>query len=813
MGGFAGHMNHLYDNPGLTFKKMKDIFAQASNGELEGTEKTDGQNLFVSYSVQTGQAKGVRNKGEILAGGMNAEQLALKFAGHANPNIKEVFVESFDTFEKAVQSLDPELQIKIFGPDANVFYNSEIQDPRTRNVIAYDEKLLNIHQVGHVLLDKESKQIKTKGFEPYYRELDRALEIMQSSIQEKEYNVQKNAVRRLRALDDDLALNMVVERLENELRKVGISDNQTVFDYLMEKIISHVDQQIPSLPDSNKKLLLKRLFKDMEPKFKGITFNHVVKGLDKEIKESVRSLLKNEKNILKLAILPIEDLVHDFSVEMLKGLESFFVLDNVKEVTRLRSELTKAISAIEKSGNEDAIRILNKEMKKLKKIEGVTTAVEGFVFDYDGVTYKFTGNFAPANQILGLFKYGRKGIPALEFASEEREESDIEGCKKTHIIYPGAFKPPHRGHYNLVKHYSDLHPNGIIKILVSPLAASERKGFDSKTQADVSVEDSIKIWKLYTSDMPNVEISVSEMRTPVKAAYEYVGKDGPLASGECVLPASSNKGGDEERWKSFMKNSDKYVKPGVQLIDPIEHVYKVREEKPLHASDFRTAMKNKDIEAMKKFLPTHLQEGAGAVLDTLGLSPAALEENKKKRSVSSIIYGLVEEILNERDYQKESERIKDYLDDWREFHGTGPQDPGSAYPNPRSSKRSKSGPPGFAAEDIDHDEEVIEEDEIEETNAVEFVAGAKSYEQACYEDPNCRDLQDKKKKIKISISSLAVKELEEISTAGGGGAGQSGNVEGAAGSPWIKLRKRKKRKTNEQLINEVLDYLIKDTGA
>ena len=809
MGGFAGHMNHLYDNPGLTFKKMKDILIQASNGELEGTEKTDGQNLFVSYSVQTGQARGVRNKGEILAGGMNAEQLALKFAGHANPNVKEVFVDAFDTFEKAVQSLDPELQIKIFGPYANVFYNSEIQDPRTRNVIAYDEKLLNIHQVGHVVLDKENKQIKTKGFESYYRELDRALEIMQNSIQDREYNVQKNAVRNLRALDNDVALNTATERLENELRKVGISDNQTVFDYLMEKIISHVNGQIPNLPEENKKTLLKRLFKDMEPKFKGITFNHVVKGLDRHTKEKVRALIKDEKNILKLAIFPIEDVVHDFSVAMLKGLESFFVLDNAKEVMRLRSEISKAVSAIEKSGNEDAIRILNKEMKKLKNIENVTTAVEGFVFDYDGVTYKFTGNFAPANQILGLFKYGRKGIPALEFASEEHEESDIEGCKKTHIIYPGAFKPPHRGHYNLVKHYSNLHPNGMIKILVSPLAANERKGFNSETQANVSVEDSIKIWKLYTSDLPNVDVSVSEMRTPVKAAYEYVGKDGPLASGECVLPASSNKGGDEKRWSSFMKSADKYVKSGVQLIDPIEHVYKVEEKKPLHASDFRAAMKRKDMEAMREFLPEHLKERAGEVLDILNLSMepvVPLEENKKKRSVSSIIYGLVEEVLNEGDYQKESERIKSYLDDWRELHAVGPQDPGPAYPKHRPGKRSKSGPPGFAAEEVEHDEEIIEEDDLEETNAVEFTNGKRSYEQACYEDPNCRDLQAKKKKIKISIASLPTEELEEASV--------GASAEGAAGSPWIKLRrKRNKHKQNEQLVNEILDYLVKYTGA
>ena len=37
-GGFGGHMAHLYENPELTFKQIKDVFEKASAGELEGTE-------------------------------------------------------------------------------------------------------------------------------------------------------------------------------------------------------------------------------------------------------------------------------------------------------------------------------------------------------------------------------------------------------------------------------------------------------------------------------------------------------------------------------------------------------------------------------------------------------------------------------------------------------------------------------------------------------------------------------------------------------------------------------------------------------
>jgi hypothetical protein len=114
-GGVAGHMSHLYDNPALTFKQMKEIFIAASQGELEGTEKTDGQNLYISYSVKDGKAKAARNKGNIKKGGLDAAGLAAKFAGRGS--VEQAFNDAFSVFEKAVQSLPAETQEKIFGPD------------------------------------------------------------------------------------------------------------------------------------------------------------------------------------------------------------------------------------------------------------------------------------------------------------------------------------------------------------------------------------------------------------------------------------------------------------------------------------------------------------------------------------------------------------------------------------------------------------------------------------------------------------------------------------------------------------------------
>ena len=96
MGGVAGHMDHLYDNPDLTFAKMKEIMNAASDGKLDAEEKVDGQNLFLSYSVSEGKAKGARNKGNLKSGGLDASGLAKKFFGRGG--LEKAFSGGFSAF-------------------------------------------------------------------------------------------------------------------------------------------------------------------------------------------------------------------------------------------------------------------------------------------------------------------------------------------------------------------------------------------------------------------------------------------------------------------------------------------------------------------------------------------------------------------------------------------------------------------------------------------------------------------------------------------------------------------------------------------
>jgi len=121
MGGIAGHMSHLYDNPSLTFSKMKEIMQSVYSADIEAEEKVDGQNIFLSYDLSANPPRAVaaRNMGNIKKGGMDASALANKFAGRGG--LTEAFTGGFKTFEKAVEALSSSQKKQIFGESANIW--------------------------------------------------------------------------------------------------------------------------------------------------------------------------------------------------------------------------------------------------------------------------------------------------------------------------------------------------------------------------------------------------------------------------------------------------------------------------------------------------------------------------------------------------------------------------------------------------------------------------------------------------------------------------------------------------------------------
>jgi cytidyltransferase-like protein len=86
----------------------------------------------------------------------------------------------------------------------------------------------------------------------------------------------------------------------------------------------------------------------------------------------------------------------------------------------------------------------------------------------------------------------------------------LEQDKQTIALFPGAFKPPHKGHIDVVKKLLDKADQ--VVVLVSP-----------KMRDGVSAEESVAVWNLYKKlfDGP-VEVRISANDSPVGEVYDVV---------------------------------------------------------------------------------------------------------------------------------------------------------------------------------------------------------------------------------------------------------------------------------------------------
>ena len=619
-GGLYGHLNHLYDNAEMPFSVMKKIFATASNGELVGTEKTDGQNLFLSYSVAEGKAKAARNKGNIKQGGMDASALAAKFADRGS--LEKAFNDSFAAFEQVVSSFDPKMQVKIFGEDANIYYNAEVMDPASANVVNYDTRSLVIHQQGHAEYDRETGNVVDSDVSKAVDILQSALEGVQQSEAAEDFTVQMNALKTLEKLDSDAALREAEARLDKLLGSAGLSDKDTIGDYIVSKLVPMVEEKFPSLEKERQQLLVKRIFG-----VKGIKVTDVTKGLEPSVKQTVSAFVKEGKKIMGDIIAPIESIVHDFSVEMLRGLQSAYILDNEKEVKRLAAEVKTAIDAINNSGRDDVMNVMAKHLQKIGSAENVSTAAEGFVFDWDGVTYKFTGNFAPANQILGMFKYGRGKMPALqkEVVAEAPEQGRRIG------IVPGGFKPPHAGHYLGAEHLLTKGKADEVYVLIGP---KTRLGHskDGETEIKVTKRQSLELWELYieANGMSGKIIpQIPGGKTPVEDAYEFAAT---LNNGDTVLLGKGEKDASDHRFDGMKKF---LAKRGLDQME-VEIVNTPMFGGGVSGTAMRRIVADGDFETFKKNIPLESADdiqAAWEIVTTENAQDAAEEEEAEKAAL------------------------------------------------------------------------------------------------------------------------------------------------------------------------------------
>ena len=459
--------------------------------------------------------------------------------------------------------------------------------------------------------------------------------VLKKYLQDEDFKVRRTAVLKLNKLDSDYDLNIALNKME----KAGFSGDMTIGEYLEANILEYLNQKLAYLADNLKQAVVDRILR--KPGALGIP--QITKGMPKTEKQKISAFIKYGPALLKKYTYPLEDAIHDFSVELLRGLQSAYILDNEAQVEKLKKEVADAIKTLRDysgPGAEQAHEILFQQLKKLKHHDNVNTAVEGFVFQIGDQVYKFTGNFAPVNQLLGLFRYGRGQVPALksqelnevekyfnypssaEVGAVTNEPSNPED-KKYLVIIPGGFKPPHLGHYNLVKSYLD-HPS--VERVAIIIGDSERT--DSEGKISIGFDEAVRTWKEYgISEGPNITLIRARKRqnkkgddyeNPMADAYDLVQeidpqelKDGNMA----VAMGASTKGGDYERAVKFAKShqpGSRYYREGITVTEP---PVKVRAEDfiyptgskhagmPISATHMRQAIADGDLKEFSYHVP------------------------------------------------------------------------------------------------------------------------------------------------------------------------------------------------------------------
>lgn len=151
----------------------------------------------------------------------------------------------------------------------------------------------------------------------------------------------------------------------------------------------------------------------------------------------------------------------------------------------------------------------------------------------------------------------------------------LEGSTQVVALYPGKFKPPHAGHFDVVKQASKIADKVIII-----MSQGSKDEFNPKK--------SIEVWNLYKDLLPsNVEVIVSKNTSPVKDVFDII-KD--KTSDFIVLYGKDEK----SRYNSIERDREKYS--NIQIIDAGTF-------EGLHATDLRKAIDNKDLEKIQKHLP------------------------------------------------------------------------------------------------------------------------------------------------------------------------------------------------------------------
>lgn len=402
-GGAAGHMNHPFDDKGLTFGDFKSIIDAGLRGELnfeeDPTEKTDGQNVWAT--IKDGEVKFARNKGESM-NPMSLSDFKQKFQDHPSPTVRDTFQFAAQDLADLLIKLPTKVQQDTFDNGKN-FMNMELIYSRNPNVINYDTDVIQFHNITKT--DGNGNVLGTDGRPA--KEIPAILSKVQADLGKTFKIIPPRIIQLQQDMDFSANKQKFINKVIDLQKRYGLNDGDEVSRYHEMWWRELIDNEFPNAPQDIKEGLLRRWAYDDK---KTLNMRSLDKDLTPEESAKVKKFDKEDvKKKYKENIRPFEDLFLELGSVILSNASNFLAADPTGETARLRAYLQAEADKIRKTGGADQIRKVEDELARLDRIGGINSIfpTEGIVFRYNGKLYKLTGTFAALNQLLGIIKYGR----------------------------------------------------------------------------------------------------------------------------------------------------------------------------------------------------------------------------------------------------------------------------------------------------------------------------------------------------------------------------------------------------------------------
>ena len=198
----------------------------------------------------------------------------------------------------------------------------------------------------------------------------------------------------------------------------------------------------------------------------------------------------------------------------------------------------------------------------------------------------------------------------MSILNEEQIKQILNEANKVTALYGGGFKPPTKGHFEVVEKALKEYPEiDKLKIFVG-----------SKERDGVSQEESILVWEVYTQHLPmKVEI-IPSTKPPIQAIYNYAKEN----TKEDIYWIIGAREGNEEDFNDIEKRTSSLGKYQNLTLKPI-----VTTDGSVSGTNARLALKTRNQEEFNKFLPSQLDDKDKDEVFNI-LSPTEeIEENQK----------------------------------------------------------------------------------------------------------------------------------------------------------------------------------------